>query len=271
MAVDSAGATGAPPRVDVGGMLIDPVTESQVLDAVSAGWRGGVGGLIVTPNVDIWRIADKDPAAAAAVAAATFVIPDGQPLLWAAKLAGDHLPERVTGSGLIERLCARAAAEGAGVYIIGGGADDSVAELAATALASRYAGLRVVGHSVPPFGFERDPQTLAAVVDPIVDSGADLVLVGLGFPKQEKLALAMRERMPRAWFLGCGGGIQMSAGLVERSPEWAQRAGVEWVVRLVQEPGRLAHRYLIDDIPAALRLLGMSGRTRWQRRRRRSR
>lgn len=249
----------------IGGLGVDPVSSSQVLDIVRAGWATGRGGLIVTPNVDIWLRTRRDLSARDLVAGASLVVADGQPLVWAGAVAGTPLPERVAGSELVETLAALAAAEGRTLYIVGGG-DEGSAEEAAVALQERYPALRVVGTLVPPFGFESQDGYLERVQQGIVDSGADLVYVGLGFPKQERFAAPLIGRMPGTWFLGCGGGITMAAGRAARSPEWMQRLGLEWTHRLAQEPRRLAKRYLVDDIPAAVRLLAMSAKTRFDRR-----
>ena len=243
------------PRVDLGGVLIDAATEGDVLATVENGWRLGRGGVIVTPNVDIWRLTRIDPEAAALVRGAALVVPDGQPLVWAARLARTPLPERVTGSGLVETLAALCASAGRSLYVVGGGSDDT-AQRAIDALQQRYRGLKVVGGVVPPFGFERDPAVLEPLVEEIVQSGADLVLVGLGFPKQERLAAILSERMPAAWFLGCGAGVAMAGGLQKRPSALVQRLGLEWVARLLQEPRRLARRYLWEDLPAVMVLMG---------------
>ncbi len=248
-------------RLDLAGVGIDPVTKQETIDRIVQGWHDGVGGLIVTPNIDIWRTARRDPVSATLIERADLVLADGMPLVVASRIVGDPLPERVTGSGLVEPLCATAAREGQGVFIIGGGPSDT-ADLAARALEQRYPGLRVVGAIVPPYGFEQTPDTLYEIVGAVVEARPGLVLVGLGFPKQERLAETLRRELPTAWLLGCGGGIGMAAGQQRRSPEWAQRVGGEWVFRLLQEPRRLAHRYLVDDIPAALTLLTWSARQR---------
>jgi len=244
-------------RVDVGGLAFDRVTEAQVLDVVAR----GEGGLIVTPNVDIWRRVRRDPSCRPVLDRARLVLADGMPLVWASRLAGTPLPERVPGSGLVESLCALQAARGGAVFVIGGGAGD-VAQRAATALAARHGGLRVAGFASPAFGFELDPRLTRQLVEQVGASGADLVLIGLGFPKQEQLGLLLLPVLPGAWLLGCGGAVAMAAGDARRPPVWAQRLGAEWLVRLAQEPTRLARRYLVDDIPAALSLLGMSA---WRR------
>lgn len=258
-----ASETGRPwARLAVGGLGIDPLTESDVVDRVEQGWREGRGGVIVTPNVDIWRMCRSDNDCMRLVDAAAMVVADGMPLLWASALAGDRLPERVAGSGLVETLTAAAVRSGRSVYIIGGG-EGETCQRAAQALSERYPGLRVAGAVAPPFGFDSDPVSLDRVVEAASISGAGLYLIGLGFPRQERLAALIQQRCPAAWALGCGGGIAMAAGDVRRAPGWVQRGGIEWVGRLLMEPRRLARRYLVDDIPAALQLLAMSVRARF--------
>ncbi len=248
-------------RVDVCGLGLDAVTEQEVVDQVSAGWAAGRGGRVVTPNVDIWRRARRDDSCARLIGRADLVVADGMPLVWAARLGGDRLPERVAGSGLVERLSEAAGAQQRSLYLVGGGAGQTAAR-AGAALVGRYPGLRLIGCSVPPFGFEHDAGQTAALIEEIVAGAPALVLIGLGFPKQERLAELLAPRLPGSWILGCGGGVAMAAGEVRRCPRWAQRAGVEWVFRLLQEPRRLARRYLVDDAPAALLLLAGSLRRR---------
>jgi len=98
----------------------------------------------------------------------------------------------------------------------------------------------------------------------VAETNPDLVLVGLGFPKQEHLIARLRPALPAAWMLGCGAGIPMAAGQFRRAPALLQRIGAEWLHRLVLEPRRLARRYLINDLPFAIALLARAaaGRTR---------
>jgi N-acetylglucosaminyldiphosphoundecaprenol N-acetyl-beta-D-mannosaminyltransferase len=251
-------------RVDVGDVAFDQVTQSEVVETVEQAWLTGRGGWIVTPNVDIWLRTRRDASCAELVSRADLVVADGMPLVWASRIAGTPLPERVTGSGLVERLCAAAGSSGRALFIVGGGAPE-IAERAGAALAVRYPGLRFTGAVTPEYGFERDPRRVQELVAAVRDSGADLVLVGLGFPKQERIAELVRAELPAAWVLGCGGGIAMASGDARRSPPWAQRLGVEWVVRLAQEPRRLSRRYLVDDAPAAIVLLWGALRARLRR------
>ena len=99
----------------------------------------------------------------------------------------------------------------------------------------------------------------------MVAAAPDLVFVGLGFPRQERLIERLRQELPDAWCLACGGGISMAAGVVSRAPRVLQRLGFEWVHRLVLEPRRLARRYLRDDLPFALALLVRSAVQRFKR------
>ncbi|MEV0583071.1 WecB/TagA/CpsF family glycosyltransferase [Nonomuraea sp. NPDC050310] len=245
-----------PPSVRVGAVEVMAIGEAEVADHVAAARRAGLGGSIVTANVDIIRKATRDPGLARLVAEAELVVADGMPVVWAARLQRLAVPARVTGSSLVFTLSERAAAEGWSVYLVGG--DPGVAAEAGRVLAERYPGLRVAGDHCPPYGFEQSPEGLAEVVGKVAAAEPDLVLVGLGFPKQELTIAAIRARLPRAWYLGCGAGIPMAAGQFRRAPERLQRLGGEWLYRLWLEPRRLARRYLREDTPFALRMLAVA-------------
>ena len=294
-------------RVLLVGLEIDPVTEADVVARVRDALDRGAGGRIVTPNVDILRQAARDAAIRADLAGADLVVADGAPLVWAARLAGTPLPERVAGADLIWSLSAGLAVDGRSVYLLGGeppsetrrpGAHRAATEpptesrragepptatrragekptetrragaqgpptatrtagayRAATELTSRYPGLRIAGHASPRYGFDASPAELDAVCAEIVEAKPDLVFVGLGFPRQERIIARLRPELPGAWFLGCGAAINFVAGDVRRAPEAFQKSGLEWLHRLATEPRRLANRYLRHDAPFAGRLL----------------
>jgi N-acetylglucosaminyldiphosphoundecaprenol N-acetyl-beta-D-mannosaminyltransferase len=239
--------------VQVGAVSVMPMTEAEVADHVSSAWRHGEGGSILTVNVDILRSLSRDSELAALAEDAEIVVADGMPLVWAASLAGHTVPERVTGASLVATLAEAAAGSARSVYLVGG--ESGVPEAAGRALAQRFPGLRVVGADSPPFGFEKDERQLTELVDRIAAARPDLVLVGLGFPKQERLIARLRPRLPRAWMLGCGAGIPFAAGQFRRAPGFLQRIGAEWAHRLLLEPRRLARRYLMHDLPFAVVLL----------------
>ncbi len=254
-----------PKNVRIGHLHVQAATTNDVVSRVAEGWRTGHGGIIVTPNLDIFLRTREDDDALDTVEQCDLAVADGMPLVWAARLSGQPLPERVTGASLVEVLAEAAARQDRSLFIVGGGSSDT-SHRAAEALAARHRGLRVVGAVTPPFGFDDNPDKIRELSEQVVASQADLVFVGLGFPKQERLSLRLREAMPATWFLGCGAGIQMAAGTVSRAPLWVQRIGAEWLARLLQEPKRLARRYLRDDLPVAVRLLfasAVAGLRKW--------
>lgn len=219
------------------------------------------GGRIVTPNVDIVRRTGRDREAADVVSASDLVVADGAPLVWASKLAGTALPERVAGSDLIWDLSRAAADDGRSVFVLGGtpGGDRATAAVAADRLIENCPGLFVAGACSPPMGFDTDEETMRTLVADMVAVAPDIVFVGLGFPKQERVIARLVERLPSTWFLGCGAAVDFVAGRRRRAPVWMQRSGLEWVHRLASEPRRLAVRYLVHDAPAAVGLLARSG------------
>jgi exopolysaccharide biosynthesis WecB/TagA/CpsF family protein len=175
------------------------------------------------------------------------------PLVWAARWLGTPVPARVTGADLLWSLSGLAARRGWPVSLVGG--PPGAAPGAARALTERYPALRVCGVHTPPYGFDATPEGRARVRREVAAARPKIVFVGLGFPRQDRLAAELREELPDAWFLGCGAAIGFAAGMVPRAPEWMRRAGLEWAFRLACEPGRLARRYLVDDLPFAARLL----------------
>lgn len=232
----------------VAGVEFDALTEEQVVAEVMEGLRTGRGGWIVTPNVDICRQASRDPEARALIARASVVVADGMPLVWASRLGSEPLPERVAGASLIFSLSAAAAAGGRSVYLLGG--EPGVPDKAAAELKTRFPGLQIAGTDAPPPGFVLDE-----VQERLAAARPDIVFVGLGFPKQERVIAAVAPGLPQTWFVGCGAAIPFAAGALRRAPERVQRAGLEWAWRLASEPRRLFRRYLMEDLPFALRLL----------------
>ena len=242
------------------GVQVDGLTNEQVLDRIRAGMRAGTGGWVVTANLDILRQAAADRAASDLISEADIVVADGTPVVWASKLQGTPVPERVAGSDLIWTSSQVAAEESVPVFLLGG--NPGAAEGAAAQLTERYPSLRVVGTVCPEHGFEREPQRVQALTNEVHESDAALVLVGLPFPKQERLIRELRQRHPAAWYVGVGVSFSFVTGEFRRAPRWMQRAGLEWLHRMVQEPRRLTHRYVWDGLPFATRLLAGAVRRR---------
>ncbi|WP_431099890.1 WecB/TagA/CpsF family glycosyltransferase [Roseateles noduli] len=233
-----------------------PVLTAHIVDEATA----GRGGWVVTPNIDILRRWRLEPAFRALVADATVFTADGRPIVWASQLQGTPLPTRLTGSDLFNALMGAAAAAGLRIALIGG--NEGAAEAAAARLIPEAVAAGRVRCLCPPFGFEQQPQEMARIETLLTGWQPHIVFIGLGSPKQEKLAARLRPLAPRAWYLGVGVSFSFVAGDVKRAPGWMQRSGLEWVHRLTQEPGRLARRYLVDGIPFAAGLLWRSATRR---------
>lgn len=248
------------PAVDLCGLPVAPVRRDRLEEVVLSNLDRGFGGWIVTANLDIHRQCVESNTSAQLVQAADIVVGDGMPLVWASRLAGRPLPERVAGSDLIWTLSRKAGRSGRSIYLLGGRPDS--ARCAAEGLEARCPGLQIAGWDCPPNGFDRDDQVVAGVLERVRDAQPDIIYVGLGFPKQDRLIEKIRVVVPGCWCVGIGAGIDLAGGNARRAPRWMQRLGFEWLYRFAHEPGRLGRRYFVDGIPHAVRLF------RWALRRR---
>ena len=248
------------PAVDLMGVRVHAIREDECVRMVCSDLDAGRGGWIVTPNLDHLRRLVGEKSYRDLCASADLCVADGMPLVWAARLQGTPLPERVAGSNLIWSLSRAAAQRGFSIYLLGG--EPGTAESAADVLCTHFPRLRVAGIHCPEFGFERKRAEVSDIAWRLIQARPDIVFVALGSPKQEKLIRDMRALLPSSWWLGIGISFSFVAGEVKRAPRWMQRAGLEWTHRLAQEPRRLARRYLVDDAPFAVVLLANSVRRR---------
>lgn len=249
-------------RTRLAGLDFDRLTEAQTVEHILGASVRDKGGWVATPNVDICRHARREPSLRHLIGTASLVVPDGMPLIWAARLRGHPLPERVAGGSLIFSLSEAAARQGRSIYLLGGA--PGVPQRAGHELSARYPGLRVAGADSPPLGFDQDPQAIEAVRDRLAAAAPDIVYVGLGFPKQERLIASLVPTCPGAWFIGCGAAIPYAARALPRPPAWMRRTGLAWVFRLMNEPRRLFRRYLVDDLPFAVVLLASAAAERFR-------
>jgi N-acetylglucosaminyldiphosphoundecaprenol N-acetyl-beta-D-mannosaminyltransferase len=245
-----------PPTVLLDGVRLHALTQAEAVAFVVERLRQGRGGWLTSVNLEDLRLRHADTDYAALCTPATLALADGAPLVWASRIQGTPLPERVGGSDLVGPLAHASALNGFSLFLLGGG--PGVAPRAAAALCRAHPGLRLAGILSPPFGFESDLGERRRIVEAVVAAQPDLVYVGLGKPKQEWLIDELRPRLPTAWLLGVGISLSFLSGDVRRAPPWMQRAGLEWLHRLAQEPRRLAGRYLVRGIPYAARLLSRS-------------
>jgi N-acetylglucosaminyldiphosphoundecaprenol N-acetyl-beta-D-mannosaminyltransferase len=243
----------APLTVPLMGLEVAAVSERDTVNFVLDALGRHRGGWIETVNLDILRQWRGSADMRELLTAADLVVADGMPLVWAGELQGSPLPERVAGSALILSLTAAAADAGASVFLLGG--NPGTADAAVDQLVKRSPQLRIAGTLCPPFGFEHDPEWLERIEDRLRETAPDIVYVGLGCPKQERLIFQLRTRMPTTWFVSSGVSFSFVAGEIHRAPASMQRLGLEWLHRMVQEPKRLYRRYLFHGIPFLVHLM----------------
>jgi N-acetylglucosaminyldiphosphoundecaprenol N-acetyl-beta-D-mannosaminyltransferase len=241
------------PRIRIGGVPIDVLGHGDALEAIDALVRGGHGGAVYTPNVDHVVKAQRDPEFRAAYDAADLSLADGMPLVWASRMVGVPLPERVAGSDLVLPLADLAARRGWRVYLLGGAPGD--AEGAARVLGR--AGVIVAGLDAAHIDLGAEGAEAArAAAERARLHRPDLVLVGLGAPKQEIWIHRHLEVLRPAVALGIGASLAFIAGTQTRAPRWMARSGLEWLHRLACDPKRLWRRYLVDGAAFLPILLG---------------
>jgi N-acetylglucosaminyldiphosphoundecaprenol N-acetyl-beta-D-mannosaminyltransferase len=238
---------------------LDNLTEEQAAEHVVSAAQRGEGGRLVNPNVDVMRQLVTDQSLRPLVDNADLVLPDGMPLLWAARLKGSPLKARVPVSEAISTLCAKARQRDVGIFLLGG--SPGTAERAADVLLDQYPDL-TVGHLCPPFGFENDEEAMAGIYRALDEAEPGIVFCAFGFPKQERLMEVLSARFPGMWFVGSGGTFSMIAGDTPKAPDWMSRNGLEWLHRLRLEPRRLFERYIVHDLPFAVRMLASSAAAR---------
>ena len=226
-------------KTDILGVAFDALTLDEAEERADALLRSGTGGYIVTANPEIVLHCREDAAYAAAVNGAALVLADGVGDLYAARILGTPLPERVTGADLVPRLLSRLAQRSGSVFLYG--ARPGVAQRAGEKLKNAYPGLRIAGAEN---GYISDETALFAALE---QEKTDLLLLGLGAPRQE-LWMARNRQKINAVMIGVGGLLDVFAGDIPRAPESWQRLGLEWLYRLLREPKRLKRMIRLPKI-----------------------
>ena len=250
--------TPAARRVDILGVDIDAVTWPETLARITAWAVQRESRSIAVCNVHSVVTARWDPHFGQAITQADMAVPDGMPLAWFMRTRGAAGQPRINGPDLMLRLCAWAEAHGESVFLYG--TTPATLHRLKAKLRERYPALRIAGTIAPPFRpltAEEDAEVAAR----INASGAGLVFVALGCPKQEKWAHDHRGEI-NAVMIGVGVAFDYYAGNVRRAPHWMQRSGLEWAYRLVTEPRRLWRRYLVTNAVFITRMLTHGWRRR---------
>jgi N-acetylglucosaminyldiphosphoundecaprenol N-acetyl-beta-D-mannosaminyltransferase len=234
-------------RIHFGNAEVDVVTKHEVLARAGeflarASERPRV---IVAVNAQLVHLVRMQPRFAACLERADLSLADGMSLVFASRLLGKPLPERIAGVDLTEDLWALLNEQNGSIYLLGG--QPGAAEETVRRLGARYPNVRAAVVDCPPRGFEKDEQASRAVLERIQAARPDLLLVGLGAPKQEYWIEDHISALPCKLVVGVGGTFDILSGLVRRAPVWMQRTGLEWFFRLCIEPRRLWRRYLVGN------------------------
>ena len=215
------------------GVPVHPLTMAQSVEALEQRMLAGEQIFVVTANAEIIMMCQEDAAYNDIIShQAELVLPDGAGAVWAGRHLGYKVPERVAGFDLYNHLLALSAEKGYKAYFFGG--SPGIAEAAKTKSEELYPGVQIVGcHN----GYFTDAD-VPAIIEEINNSGAEMLFVALGAPKQEKWILAHRAELKPRILMGIGGSFDVLAGKMERAPKWMQDASLEWAFRLYKQPSR---------------------------------
>ncbi|HKQ25455.1 MAG TPA: WecB/TagA/CpsF family glycosyltransferase [Burkholderiales bacterium] len=228
---------------EIFGVPFSATSLAMATDEVMSAIRNREWGHVCIANADMFTRAIRMPRLKAAMQSARLVVADGVPLIWLQRRLGMKSAERVYGPDFMAELCRRAEVEKVPVFFYGG-ADDLLNDLTAS-LRKRYPDLFIAGSVAPPL-LPQDPPLDPLCISMLKQSGARLIFVGLGCPKQELWMYVHGEPL-HAVLIGVGQAFSQLAGKMPSAPAWMQRAGLEWCFRLAQEPRRLWKRYLVGN------------------------
>jgi exopolysaccharide biosynthesis WecB/TagA/CpsF family protein len=220
---------------------IDNITQDELLGQLKK-------GVLVTPNVDDMMKHQREEEFHLYASHAEFCVCDSKILLLSSKFLGNPLKEAIPGSGFFPKYCEYHKDDDTRIFLLG--AKEGVGEEAKIRINKKIGRDIVVGAYSPPFGFEKDEMECEHIVELLKNSSANVVLVGLGNPKQTKWIYKYKDRLPSInVFLALGATIDFEAGNIKRAPKIVQKFALEWLYRLYKEPRRMYKRYLIEDMP----------------------
>jgi N-acetylglucosaminyldiphosphoundecaprenol N-acetyl-beta-D-mannosaminyltransferase len=228
-------------RVSLFGVPVDALDMDQTVEAVHGLVACGRPHQHVCLNAAKVVELGRSHQLAAAIASCDLISVDGQAVVWASKILGQPVPERVAGCDLFERLLAEAAATGLRVFLLG--ARPEVVEAVRDRALERFPGLWIVGARSGYWSTEDEP----GVVAEVAASNADLLFVAIPSPRKELFLERHGDALGVPFRMGVGGSFDVFAGVTKRAPRWMQATGLEWSYRLLQEPRRMFKRYLVGN------------------------
>jgi N-acetylglucosaminyldiphosphoundecaprenol N-acetyl-beta-D-mannosaminyltransferase len=235
-------------KVKILNLEIDNLSKSEFLNNLHS-------GIVFTPNVDHLIKLQKDPDFVEAYSTSNYKLCDSQILLYASRFLGTPIKEKISGSDLLPAFYYHHQHdENIKIFLLG--AAEGVARTAQAKINKKIGREMVIATYSPPFGFENDETECSHILDMINNSGASVLVIGVGAPKQEKWLYKYKDMLPNIRiFMALGATIDFEAENVKRAPKWISKIGIEWLFRLICEPKRLWKRYLIEDLPFFLLIL----------------
>ena len=225
---------------------VDNLTANEAKAAVDEIIQSSGYHYVVTPNTDIIVKMQDDEELKCICENADLILTDGQVVVKLSRWLGSPIKERVCMTDFVWDVCDLASEKGYKVFLFGGKPD--VLKRATDKIKERYPQLNIVDSYSPQFGFEENEDQLEEANKRIANSGADILIVFLGCPKQEKFIYQNKDKYKVPISFTMGGCVDFLAGKVGRAPKWMQKAGLEWFYRFIQEPRRMFKRYFIDDM-----------------------
>lgn len=228
-------------RTNVLGSLYSNLPFAAAVDYLCEQAKSGASGYVCVSNVHTTMMGYFDPSYQEITNQSLVSVPDGMPLCWMMRLQGQVQQDRIRGPSLMRRVCDRGRRHQIKHFLFGA-TDETLLRLQSY-LQKEYPGIAIVGIYSPPFK-EFTESDFAAFADLLNSSGAHMIWIGLGAPKQERFMWEMRQRLRGIQF-GIGAAFDILPGNVVEAPMWMQSAGLEWIYRFVQEPKRLWRRYVL--------------------------
>ncbi len=229
-------------RIQMMGCAVDNLDMEESLAVVEGFIRSGRPHQHVVVNVDKIVKASRDPGLRRIINDCDLINADGMPVVWASRLLGKPLKERVTGVDLFEALMARAAQKGWRVFLLG--AREEVVSGVARLYPARYPGLTIAGYRNGYWSQAEEEEVVAQ----ITAARPDILFVAISSPTKEAFLARYQAAMKVPFAMGVGGTFDVAVGHVKRAPVWMQKAGLEWFYRFLQEPRRMFRRYFIEDM-----------------------
>lgn len=230
-------------RITLMGCSIDNLSMEETLQTIEGFIRSGEPHQHVVVNVDKLVKASRDPELRGIINDCALINVDGMPVVWASRLLGKPLKERVAGVDLFEALMRRAGEKGWRVFLLG--AKEEVVSKVAATYGRKYPNLVLAGYRN---GYWKGELEEAQVVEQIREARPDLLFVAISSPKKEQFLGRYQAEMKVPFAMGVGGTFDVAIGHVKRAPLWMQKSGLEWFYRFLQEPRRMFRRYFIEDM-----------------------